>query len=155
MFRSIETRLGSLIMLGALLLFLSGMVFRLTSSPLSGGWVSEVSIYLVAWGLLLSAAGCVATNEHVRADFFLQLMGPKFRYIANILASAAGLAFCSALTWFGFQVVEFSLAWDERGPSYLQIPTAWFYAALPVSMAACSLRYLMELWRHIRAKQET
>ena len=93
MFRSIETRLGSLIMLGALLLFLSGMVFRLTSSPLSGGWVSEVSIYLVAWGLLLSAAGCVATNEHVRADFFLQLMGPKFRHIANILASAAGLAF--------------------------------------------------------------
>lgn len=151
MFRSIETTLGSIIMLCALTLFLSGMVFRLTSSPLSGGWVAEVSIYLVAWGLLLSAAGCVAHNEHVRADFFLRMMGPGFRKVANVMASLAGLAVCSALAWFGFQVVEFALAWDERGPSYLQIPTAWFYAALPVSMAACSLRYLIELCQLIRS----
>ena len=155
MFKSIEATLGSIVMLCALLLFLSGMVFRLTSSPLSGGWVSEVSIYLVAWGLLLSAAGCVATNEHVRADFFLQLMGPGLRRVANILSSLAGLAVCSALTWFGYQVVEFALSWDERGPSYLQIPTAWFYAALPVSMAACSLRYLIELYRQVCSGVQT
>ena len=69
---------------------------------------------------------------------------------SNILASFAGLAFCLALTWFGYKVVAFALAWDERGPSFLQIPTAWFYAALPVSMAACSLRYLIELVGLIR-----
>ncbi|MGI9487390.1 MAG: TRAP transporter small permease [Geminicoccaceae bacterium] len=148
--KSIESYAGSAIVLVALLLFLLGMVFRLASIPLGGGWITEVTIYLVAWGLLLSAAGCVAHGEHVRADFFLRMIGPRFRYAAELLAALAGLAFCTALAWFGFQVVAFALAWDERGPSYLQIPTAWFYAALPVSMVACSLRYAVELMMLVR-----
>ena len=69
-FKSIESYVGGVLVLLALLLFLSGMLFRLTSSTLSGDWVSEISIYLVAWGLLVSAAGCVAESEHIRADFF-------------------------------------------------------------------------------------
>ncbi len=143
--RPIEGPIGSAIALMALLLFLSGMVARYFSLPFGGAWISEVTIYLIAWGLLLSAAGCVAEREHVRADFFLRLTGPRFRRIADLLASIAGLAFCLAMAWYGYQVVEFALAWDERGPSYLQIPMAWYYAALPVSMAACSLRYVIEL----------
>lgn len=145
MWRTVESAIGSTITLAALVLFLWGMVARYFSLPFGGGWVSEVAIYLVAWGLLLSAAGCVAEREHVRADFLLRMAGPRFRWLADLLAAAAGLAFCLALTWFGWKVVEFALAWDERGRSYLQIPMAWYYAALPVSMAACSLRYLIEL----------
>ena len=145
MLKSVESYLGSVLILGALLLFLAGMVLRLTSSPLGGGWITEVTIYLAAWGLLLSAAGCVAHVEHVRADFLLRLAGRRFRYFADVLAAVAGLLFCATLAWFGWKVVVFALAWDERGPSFLQIPTAWFYAALPVSMAACSVRYVIEL----------
>ena len=148
--RNIESYIGSLLVLGALLLFLSGMVFRLLSLPLSGGWVAEVSIYMVAWGLLMSAAGCVASGEHVRADFFLQKVSPEKRHLADILATAAGLAFCLALAWFGYKVVAFAFAWDERGPSFLQIPTGYYYAALPVSMALCSLRYLLLLLSLLR-----
>ena len=143
--RNIESYIGSLLVLGALLLFLSGMVFRLLSLPLSGGWVAEVSIYMVAWGLLMSAAGCVASGEHVRADFFLQKVSPEKRHLADILAAAAGLTFCLALAFFGYKVVAFAFAWDERGPSFLQIPTGYYYAALPVSMALCSFRYLILL----------
>ena len=108
--RNIESYIGSLLVLGALMLFLSGMVFRLLSLPLSGGWVAEVSIYMVAWGLLMSAAGCVASGEHVRADFFLQKVSPEKRHLADILAAAAGLAFCLALAWFGYKVVAFAFA---------------------------------------------
>ncbi|MCR8725786.1 TRAP transporter small permease [Frigidibacter sp. ROC022] len=150
MWKSIEAYLGAVLALAALLLFLSGMVLRLISSPLSGGWIQEITTYLVAWALLISSAACVANGEHIRADFFLRLTGPRFVHFANILASLAGLAFCIALTWFGTKVVAFALAWDERGPSFLQIPTAWFYAALPVSMAACSIRYVVELVSLIR-----
>jgi len=141
MLKNTESYLGALLVLAALLLFLSGMVFRLLSLSLSGGWIAEVSIYMVAWGLLMSAAGCVANDDHVRADFFLQMAGPKTRHMADILAALSGIAFCAALAWFGLKVVQFALAWDERGPSFLQIPRAYYYAALPVSMALCSLRY--------------
>lgn len=140
--KSIESYVGGALVLGALLLFLSGMILRLTTFSASGGWVTELTIYIMAWGILMSAAGCVAHGEHVRADIFLRMVGPGYRYIAEILAALAGFAMCAALAWFGWKVVLFAFAWDERGPSYLQIPTAWFYLALPVSMAACTLRYL-------------
>ena len=152
MLKNFESYIGSLLVLAALLLFLSGMVFRLISSPLSGGWIGEVSIYMVAWGLLMSAAGCVAQGEHVRADFFLTMTGAKTRHLADILAAAAGLAFCVALAWFGYKVVVFAFAWDERGPSFLQIPTGYYYAALPVSMAMCSVRYLILLIALLRGR---
>lgn len=152
MLKSLETLIGSALALGALLLFLSGMVSRYFSLGLGGGWVAEVTIYLVVWGVLLSAAGCVAEREHIRADFFLRLAGDRFRHFADIAAAVAGLAFCMAMVWFGWKVVAFALAWDERGLSYLQIPMAWFYAALPVSMAFCSLRYLIELASVLRRR---
>ena len=148
--KSIESHVGGILVLLALLLFLSGMVFRLTSSPLSGGWIAEVSIYIVAWGLLVSAAGCVAEGEHVRADFFLRMTSAKMHHLADILAALAGLAFCATLAWFGYKVVEFAFAWDERGPSFLQIPTGYYYAALPVSMGLCAIRYLIVLIKLLR-----
>ena len=148
--KSPESLIGGFLVLTAVLLFVAGMFLRLMSSPLSGGWITEVTIYVTAWALLISAAGGVAEKEHVRADFFLRLIGPRLRHAADLLAAVAGLAFCVALAWFGWKVVQFALAWDERGPSFLQIPTAWFYAALPVSMLACSIRYLLEILALIR-----
>ena len=105
---------------------------------------------MVAWGLLVSAAGCVAEGDHIRADFFLRMTSPKMHYLADILAAFAGLVFCAVLAWFGYKVVEFAFAWDERGPSYLQIPTGYYYAALPVSMALCSVRYFLLLAQLLR-----
>lgn len=152
--KSIESLVGSALTLGALLLFLAGMVARYFSWPLDGDSVTVVTIYLVAWGLLLSTAGCVAEREHVRADFFIRMLSPRLRYLTDVLAALAGLIFCATLAWFGYEVVVFALAWDERGLSYLQLPTAYFYAALPVSMLLCSLRYVLELLSLLRAKVE-
>jgi len=152
MAKNLESYLGSILVLAALGLFLSGMVLRLISSPLSGGWIAEVAVYLVAWGLLMSTAGCVANGDHVRADFFLRFAGPRTRHRADILAAATGMAFCLTLAWFGYKVVAFAFAWDERGPSILQIPTGYYYAALPVSMALCSLRYMVLLAALLRGR---
>lgn len=153
MLKNIESLLGAVLVLAALLLFLSGMVLRYAAPTTGVGWIGEVTIYLVAWGVLMSAAGCVAHREHVRTDFFIRMTGPATRRWADILASTAGLVFCAALAWFGYQVVTFSLMLDERGPSVLQIPMAYFYAALPVSMLACAIRYLIELIRQLTGNQ--
>ncbi len=148
--KNIESLLGAVLVLAALLLFLGGMVLRYTAPTTGIGWIAEVTVYCVAWGVLLSTAGCVAHREHVRTDFFLRMTGPATRRLADILATLAGLVFCAALAWFGYQVVAFSVVLDERGPSILQIPMAYFYAALPVSMLLCAIRYLLELVGHLR-----
>ncbi len=151
--RSVESLAGGALVLAGLLLFLSGMAIRLFWTSLGGGWIEVVTIYLVSWGLLLSAASCVAHREHVRADFFIRMLGPAARRAADALAAAAGLAFCLALAWFGWAVVEFAVRLDERGPSFLQIPTFWFYAALPVSMLACGVRYAVQLAAILRDRE--
>jgi len=140
-----ESLCGAALILAGLVLFLGGMFLRWLGSAYSGGWIEEVTIYLVAWGMLLATASGVAMNDHVRADFFLRLVGPKMRHLADILAVLAGLGFCLAMAWFGWEVVTFALRWDERGPSFMQIPTAYYYAALPVSMVLCSIRYVLML----------
>ena len=114
MLKSIESIVGATLLILSLIVFLSGMVLRLAGFSV-GGWIEEVTIYLVVWGLLLAAASCVTYGEHVRADFFLRLIGERFRYFADILASVSGFLFCIIMAWFGWLVVEFALAWDERG----------------------------------------
>lgn len=145
MAKTFESLIGAAMLLAGLLLFLVGMVLRWIGSGMGGAWVEEVTIYLVVWGTLLSAASGVALNEHVRADFFLRLLGERMHGVADILAAVAGLAFCATLGWLGGEVVAFAFRWDERGPSMLQIPTAWFYAALPASMCLCAFRYLIQV----------
>ena len=149
--QSLESAIAAVLGIVALLLFLGGMVLRLVAPGAVGGWIEEVTIYLVVWALLLAAAGCVQRREHVRADFFIRHLPASGRKAAEVLAALAGLVFCAALAWFGWLVVDFALMLDERGPSVLQLPKAYYYAALPVSMAAMALRYVVETVRILRA----
>ena len=143
--KTIESIGAAALILAALVLFLFGMVTRWLDTSIAGGWVEEVTIYLVTWASLLAAASAVALNEHIRADFFLRLIGPDLRYAADILASLTGLVYCVIMTWLGYLVVEFAIAWDERGSTILQIPRAYFYSALPVSLGFCALRYVLQI----------
>lgn len=148
--RSLESAIAAVLGIVALLLFLTGMVLRLVAPGTVGGWIEEVTIYLVVWALLLAAAGCVREREHIRADFFVRHLPATGRKAADTLAALAGLVFCAALAWFGWLVVDFAVMLDERGPSVLQLPKAYYYAALPVSMAAMTLRYVVETVRILR-----
>jgi C4-dicarboxylate transporter, DctQ subunit len=145
-----ESLVAAVLVLLALVIFLGGMVFRSVAPALGGGWITELTIYLVVWGLLIGAAGCVAEQEHIRADFFVRMLGPGARRWVDLLAAVAGCLFCVALTWFGWLVVDFALLLDERSPSIMQFPKVYFYTALPVSMAICSVRYFIEISRLAR-----
>jgi len=149
--RSPESAIAAVLGIVALLLFLTGMVLRLVAPGTVGGWIEEVTIYLIVWALLLAAAGCVREGEHVRADFFVRHLPPGGRKAADLMAVIAGLLFSAALAWFGWLVVDFAVMLDERGPSVIQFPKAYYYAALPVSMAVMALRYVVETVRILRS----
>lgn len=146
MLKEAESWLAAILAIAALFLFLSGMMFRSLVPRLAGGWIEELTIYLVVWALFLAAAGAVAHRGHVATDFLIRLLPDGIRRSLDILADVTGLVFCAALAWMGWLVVDFALLLDERGPSMLQIPRAWYYAALPVSMALMSLRYLLAIF---------
>ena len=127
----------------ALFVFLLGMALRALAPSLSGGWAEEATIYLVVWASLLGAADAVAKDDHVRMDAVTRLLPPRGRAVAGALAGLAAFAYCAALAWFGWLTVEFAVRMDERGPSAMRLPMAWYYAGLPCAMALCASRILL------------
>jgi TRAP-type C4-dicarboxylate transport system permease small subunit len=57
----------------------------------------------------------------------------------------AAITFCSALTWYGQQVVEIALMIDERSASDLRFPMWIYYAALPTGGLLMLIRYVVRL----------
>ena len=57
----------------------------------------------------------------------------------------AAIAFCSALIWYGWQVVEIALLIDERSASDLRFPMWIYYSALPVGGLLMLIRYVIRL----------
>ena len=127
----------------ALSVFLSGMALRALAPSLAGGWAEESTIYLVVWASLLASADAVAKDDHVRMDAVTRLLPPRGRTAASVAAGLAAFAYCAALAWFGWLTVEFALRMDERGPSAMRLPMAWYYASLPCAMALCAARVLL------------
>jgi TRAP-type C4-dicarboxylate transport system permease small subunit len=145
-----ETWLAAILAIGALLLFLSGSLLRTLAPSLIGGWVEEITIYLIGWALLLAAAGGVQTSHHVRTTFLVVHLPTSWQHAADILGYLASMVFSGLLVWMGWLVVDFALLLDERGPSILQIPKVYYYASLPIAMALMCLRYGLGLYRMIR-----
>ena len=128
----------------ALGIFLYGMVVRFAMPSLSAGWIEEVTVYLVVWATLLAAVGVVAEKEHVRMDALLHLFPKKAKQILTATGGIVAFVYCVGMAWSGWLTVDFSIAVDERGPSEVRIPMAWYYACFPVGMAFCAIRTILQ-----------
>ncbi len=94
-------------------------------------WSDEVVRYLFVWFTLLGAAIAVRDREHIRVEYFVELLPPGLRRLIELLTLLGVLLFYLAMLVLGFMwVYETSGTWT----SALGWPLNWFfYAALPVS----------------------
>jgi len=94
-------------------------------------WSDEVVRYLFVWFTLLGAAIALRDREHIRVEYFLELLPAGPRRFVELVMLLGVLLFYLAMLVFGFMWV-----WQTRGTSTsaLKWPLNWFfYAALPVS----------------------
>src|SRR5262249_57753915 len=91
------------------------------------------------------------TDRHIRPDVLRNVVPAGVARRLEIFNCAAAVAFCCALTWYGWQIVETAKVIDEHSPSDLQFPMWIYYLALPTGGALIAVRYLIRLIPGARA----
>src|SRR5262249_48959680 len=94
-----------------------------------------VMVYLLIWAIMIVSSQLVRTDSHVRPDIVRNVLPAGVARWLEIFNCAAAVAFCGALTWYGWQIVETARAIDEHSSSDLQFPMWLYYAALPTGGA--------------------
>jgi len=108
-------------------------------------YAEEIIVYLVIWAIMIVSSQLVRTDSHVRPDLVLKFVPARVARWLEAFNSLAAIAFCGALTWYGWQIVATSQLIDERSLSDLRFPMWIYYAALLVGGALMLIRYLIRL----------
>jgi C4-dicarboxylate transporter DctQ subunit len=108
-------------------------------------YAEEVMVYLLIWAIMIVSSQLVSTDSHVRPDIVRNVLPAGVARWLEMFNCAAAVAFCGALTWYGWQIVETAMAIDEHSSSDLQFPMWIYYLALPTGGALMLIRYVIRL----------
>tara|TARA_R110000737_G_scaffold265704_2_gene273432 strand:- start:1644 stop:2135 length:492 start_codon:yes stop_codon:yes gene_type:complete len=111
--------------------------FRLASFP----WFDEVVQGLFAWMVFVGAAALWRDKDHFQVDWLPVALPPFGRRLLLITTTLLSIAFLAAMTWYGFSLTRSARALTP----ILQLPTALFYASIPISGAVMLVYSLAEL----------
>jgi C4-dicarboxylate transporter, DctQ subunit len=108
-------------------------------------YAEEVIVYLVIWAVMIVSSQLVRTDGHVRPDLVFNLLPGRWLRWMEMFNCAAAIAFCGALTWYGWQIVQTARLIEETSASDLRFPMWIYYAALPTGSALMLIRYIIRL----------
>lgn len=139
-------------------------------------WAIEVSVFLMAWLVLLGASYGVKKSMHIGVDIVLKAVSPQVRRILTLIAVTVCLAFGIILLissweyWYPYinkkafletedvplpqVVLEYLSQIRNDGEQYEKLPVFIPYAILPLSAALITFRYLQVAWRVIKGEQD-
>ncbi|WP_027135618.1 TRAP transporter small permease [Geminicoccus roseus] len=107
-------------------------------------WFDEVVQGLFAWMVFVGAAALWRERDHFQLDWLPGSLPPAQARLVRILICLLGIAFLVAMTWYGATLTLKARALTP----ILDLPTALFYVAIPLSgatMLAYSLADLSSL----------
>src|SRR5262249_5886188 len=116
-------------------------------------YAEEAIVYLVIWAIMIVSSQLVRADGHVRPDLVLNVVPPDAKRWMEAFNSIAAIAFCAALTWYGWQVVATAVLIDEHSASDLSFPMWIYYAALPAGGLLMSMRYFLRLAGLVSARK--
>ena len=114
-------------------------------------WAEEVIVYIMVWAVMIVASQLVRTDGHVRPDLVLRLLKPGTQRWVEAFNCLVAIVFTAGMVWYGKEVVDTALLFDQRSSSDLQFPIWIYYMALPVGGALMAGRYVIRLLRYLFA----
>ncbi|GGK27122.1 TRAP transporter small permease [Salinarimonas ramus] len=120
----IEEALGAAAMALIVAISFGNVVVRYLTN-VSFAFTEEFSVFLLVFMTFVGASAAFATNEHIRITFFLELMGPRTRLLAEAATLLATTAMFALIVYYGAQVTWDEWYWEETSPG-LGYP-AWIY----------------------------
>jgi TRAP-type C4-dicarboxylate transport system permease small subunit len=135
----------------AFLLMLYGIFLRYVLQRSGLDWAYEVTIFAVAWAILLAISRVEHRSAHMRMDLLLMRASLTNQFRSELLGLVTSLALSAFFVYAGILVVQDSLIWDERSGSSLRLPMWVYFSALSVSFGIHVLFLIHRLVRLVRS----
>ncbi len=145
----VEQTLTGLLGLCALVVALWQVVGRYLTPAHAISYAEEVIVYLVIWAVMIISSQLARRDGHVRPDLVLRILPQQVARWIEVFNCLVAIVFSGAMLWYGVQIVQGSLAIDERSSSDLQFPMWIYYLALPTGGALMLVRYVIRLFRYL------
>ena len=111
-------------------------------------WFDEVVQGLFAWMVFIGTAALWREHDHFQVTWLADALPPPHRRVLQFVVTLLALVFLIAMTWYGA-----SLTLKARALTpILNLPTALFYAAIPISGAVMAGYSLVDLYRLLTQK---
>ncbi|MGA0533290.1 TRAP transporter small permease [Hansschlegelia sp. KR7-227] len=105
-------------------------------------WAEESVRYLMIWAFFLSVGAGGRAGTHIRTEMLVDILPPRGKWLCNLLASLAGLAFGIILFLASIPQVERYYTMGMMTESTLDLPMWVLFLAMPVGALLIGLYYL-------------
>jgi len=112
-------------------------------------WSEELSRYLQVYITYFGCAYGIKTGAHLGVDAFTYLLPEKGRRVLNIIVMLGSMVVCALIMKFGWDIVMSQIQSGQLS-SAMRIPMWTIYIAIPVGMALCVVRYIIEIIKAVR-----
>lgn len=137
--RAEELFCASAILLTTVVLF-ANVVLRYGFSA-STSWAEELIRYLMIWITFIGGGICVRRGAHIRMDFILTVIPPRYGVMLSRAAYLLAAAFCAFLAWHGIRLMSFTIAHGQTSPA-LEVPMWVPYLAMPLGSALMMIHFI-------------
>lgn len=100
----------------------------------------EFSEYLLVLLSFFSIAYVLQRDRHVRVTFVRELLPPRGRAAADLLAHGLLVVYCAVLIYYGGEMALTALRGDDRSSSLVSFPLFIPYALIPLGALALALQ---------------
>lgn len=135
--------------LAALFVLLCINVVARTFQLAGVAWFDEVVQGLFAWMVFIGTAAVWRDHDHFQVVWLAEVLPPAPRRVLKFVVTILALGFLTAMTWYGASLMLKARALTP----ILNLPTALFYAAIPVSGVVMTGYTLTDLVRLIFKKE--
>lgn len=109
-------------------------------------WFDEIVQGLFAWMVFVGAAALWREKDHFQVDWIPNMLKGRGHAALKAGTTLLSICFLIMMTWFGLKL---TLTADAQTP-ILALPTALFYAAIPLAGMVMTLYSLVQLVQLVR-----
>jgi TRAP-type C4-dicarboxylate transport system permease small subunit len=126
-----------------------GVIYRyLLKSPLI--WLYETTVVIFSWMVFIGVSNAFKSGEHIKLAFLTEMLSLKIGRMVKILIDLIVIIFFIFTVKFGFQIVHNT---SQQLYNTINLSTAWFYAAFPVSAVFTIIHLLESIFELIYCKE--
>ena len=140
-------KVASVLVLCILVLTLGEVVTRYVFHDPST-WTLPAAAYLLLYVVYLGTAHTLQVDGHVRVEFVLELLPPRWRRALDILSECLGFVFVVVFGYLTVRLVEITVVQGQYDETTLHIPLVLANIVMPFGVLFMAIAYIPRIARY-------